>query len=94
MIGMSPIAAVGAIPLHQGDAVHARHDQILEDDRRLEALDDLNRFCGVAAIMKIHIGLVGEHAPDGLADRGLVVHQQHHVDMFVRWRRHRRPRIV
>ena len=79
MIGMSLVAGVGAIPPHQGEAVHARHDQILEDDRRLEALDDPDRLCGIAAIVKIDVGLVGEHAPDGLADHGLIVNEQHHV---------------
>ena len=89
-----PGGGVGAIPLHQGEPVHARHDQILEDDRRLETLDDRDRVGGIAAIVKIDVGLVREHAPDRLADHRLIVNEQHHVDVGVRGWRHNRLAAV
>ena len=78
---------VGAELANQSQAIDARHHQILENDRRLNLIGDGNGFAGVSAIMEIDIALVGQSAPDGFADHGLIVHQQNHDVVILRMSR-------
>ena len=45
---------------------------------------DRDRLCGIAAVMKLDVGIIGEHPPDRLADHGLIVNEQHHAHIGVR----------
>ena len=72
-----------AVAPEQGEAVDARHDQILEDDRRAELHGVVHGALRVAAVVEGDVALGLEHLAEGGRDDRLVVDQQHH-----RWPRH------
>jgi len=67
---------VGAEEFDELEAVNLGHDEVLEDDCRLDFAGHLHGLGGVGAEMEFDFGLVGEHAADGFADHGLVVHHE------------------
>ena len=56
--------------------IDIRHDQVLEDDRGLHGVGHGQSPDRVLAKVQDNITLRIQHAPDGLADDGLVVDQQ------------------
>ena len=76
MMGVSLRGGVGAELADQRQAVDAGHDQVLQDDRGLDLVGDGDGFAGIGAVMKVDVGVVGQGAANGLADHGLVVHEQ------------------
>ncbi len=73
------IAAEGA---HHLDAIHARHDQVLEDDGGVEGIGFRKRHGRVRAKAVLQAGNIQQHAPDGLADDALIVDQEHLDGVF------------
>ena len=74
---------VVAVLTHQGQAIQARHDQVLKDDRGLDAHGLGHRLVGVGTEVEVDVVLVGQPSPHGLADHGLIVDQQYHRRVFV-----------
>ena len=68
----------GAVTLHQRQAARARHDQVLENHRRLDLDGDADRRGGIRAVVKVHRRFGREDAAHRFGDQRLVVHQQHH----------------
>ena len=67
---------VGTQELDQLQTIDIRHDQVLEDDRGLHGVGHGQSPDRVLAKVQDNITLRIQHAPDGLADDGLVVDQQ------------------
>ena len=68
---------------HQGQAVQARHDQVLKDDRGLDAHGLGHRLVRVGAEVEVDVVFIGQATPHRFADHGLVIDQQHHRRVFV-----------
>src|SRR5258705_4560161 len=74
-----PGGGAGAVPAEERHAVHIGHDQILQNHGGVDALRRFDRQAATRAIVIVDIRLlIVQQSPDGLADDGLIVHQQHH----------------
>ena len=62
--------------LYERQARRCQHDQVLQDDRGFESVRLLDRLGRIGAKMKDDVLLRGQHAPNGFADDGLVVHEK------------------
>ena len=62
---------------YQIKSINARHDQVLQNHRWLKLLCRFLGFVCLGAKKVADIRLVGEEPPNGLADHGLVVNQEH-----------------
>ncbi len=85
--GSVPRGRVGPELVDQRQAVHAGHDQVLQDHRGLDLVGDREGLAGIGAVMKINVRLIGQRPADGFADHGLVIHEQHHHVVLGRMRR-------
>ncbi|MND72964.1 hypothetical protein D3C80_645260 [compost metagenome] len=74
---------VVAVLTHQGQPVQARHDQVLQDHRGLDAHGLGHRLVRVGAEVEVDVLFIGQATPHRLADHGLVVDQQHHRRVLV-----------
>ena len=74
---------VVAVLAHQGQAVQARHHQVLEDHRGLDADRLGNGLVWIGAEAEVDVFLIRQPTPNRLADHGLVIDQQHHGGVFV-----------
>ncbi len=63
---------------HQVQSVDLGHHQILQDDRRFQFRRAGKCFLRIGAEVKGNVLVRRQHSPNGLADNGLVVHEQHH----------------
>ena len=68
---------IGAIITNQGKPVYLRHNQILQNHRRVNPVGRLYGLGRILTVVKIDIPLGRQHATDGLADDVLIVHKQH-----------------
>ena len=74
---------VVAVLAHQGQAVQARHDQVLKNDRGLDAHGLGHRLVRVGTKVEVDIVLIGQATPHRFADHGLIVNQQHHRRVLI-----------
>ena len=74
---------VVAVLAHQGQTVQARHDQVLENDRRLDAHGLKHRLVRVGTEVEVDVVLIGQTTPHRFADHCLIVDQQHHRRVLV-----------
>ncbi len=75
---------VAAVFANQRQAVQARHDQVLQNHRRLDLHSLGNRLVRVGAKMEVDRLMAGQTAPYRFANHGLIIDQQHHCAVFIR----------
>ncbi|MNV72265.1 hypothetical protein D3C71_1653420 [compost metagenome] len=80
---------MAAVFPHQAQAVHARQDQILQDDRGPGLDRHAQGLVGIRAVVEVDVALRDQRAPDGFADHDLIVNEQHHCPVRIQIRRSR-----
>ncbi|MCY1454057.1 hypothetical protein D9M71_710930 [compost metagenome] len=78
---------VVAVFAHQGQAVQARHDQVLEDYRGLDLHRLGHRLVRVGTKVEVDVLFVSQATPHRFADHCLIVDQEDHRRIFIHGRK-------
>ncbi|CAI8754609.1 hypothetical protein EMIT0196P_140128 [Pseudomonas chlororaphis] len=74
---------VVAVLAHQRQPVQARHYQVLQDHRRLDADRLGNGLVRVGTKVEVDVFFIRQPTPHSLTDHCLVIDQQHHRSIFI-----------
>ena len=69
---------VGAEELHQRQPIDVGHDEVLQDNRGIQLVGDVERLKGVGAVVQADLGMVAQHLSHQFGDNGLIIDQQDH----------------